>query len=196
MGNHDHYRDSSGKWQSVTLRLSDAVEVQTDVWRLSAGRFGYTADLANGCVRAHPREDGDIVWSKWMQVCGSMPVSLSYTQHSERLLELYVDNSTIRYSYFISPDGFRTQVKLKSGYDYNAKNTWSFDVTFGGGLSLSGRKVYDGATFLGSWPAPTYCEGDSITCGDATETYTNDVLTWEIPVATLEGVGTWPVTIR
>ena len=131
-----------------------------------------------------------------MQVCGLNPVPLSYTQYSNRLLELYVDNTTIRYSYFIYPGGFRTQVKLKDGYDYNTKNTWSFEVTFGGGLSAMGRKIYDGDTLLGRWPQPGYCEGDEVTCGDVTEDYTDDVLTWTVPVSTLEGVSTWPVTIR
>lgn len=142
--------DIDGPMVPQTYNWSDVVEIAPNVYRAFKGKFGYTVFKNTGEIRIHPVRKR---WDVYYSVAPKNPISLSHRQVNDKLLELYVDTSQIRYSFFIGDRGFKINNRLKANFTGGNEWSYTYDVSMQG-LTRQGRKVLFNGTAVGNLPDP------------------------------------------
>jgi hypothetical protein len=107
------FDEDSSLYVPASYRAIDADSLGSGWWKYRNGEYGYTVNINQGIIRIHPIRGN---WSKYLEISAITPTQLEYRNIHDKLLELYKDTATVRWSFIISDRGFKTIIKVKDGY--------------------------------------------------------------------------------
>lgn len=134
------FDETTNVYKPWNLVFAEGTPVGNWTW-LGKGTIGYLIKPSTSTVRMYPVR-GD--QTKYIEIAPIATQPSIVNQISAKSLELYVDQPNTRWSLSMTPQGFKPNILLKSGY--TGDGTFQFRFELNGGLTLNGAKIMDGAT--------------------------------------------------